>query len=587
MRGRVPLAALAAALVTAPLLRQVASTVPDPRSGVFLADGADFSVADAAALDLDQRTLIGRLSLGTDGGLAAAARIYAEGGFSGPCADLTLVDGSIMADIGRGTSLLGSSLGGDDVLLTALEDAAAGSIRLRVRYAVESAAFVGSCRVGGNPAADLSGCLAQSGNIYVGDQRYPYVYSPLEDNYNTRTLAGLGAAARDAHADTPTFKKFLAYYGETDYANEWILAAFGGLPTFFRNGNPDFSRFDQEGRAAAVQWGTVVLNLWMYVMGLVEGAIDDCVACDTPGACNSLPRRALDQARALYTGSQYDKTPDGGYLLFAVAQRGCMRCGTCTSGDGMAAVNAEIFQLYSQAEEHLAEGTCTYMEEHRDRILGLLTVPLVQGILEQTHALDHHEDHQQTIQGQGAAFAAAILPLVDACSQSGALTIYNDLTPGRGTIGSYEVVRFALERNYDCLGITCQDVGGLVDPAGGGYYAGAGPCGAAVTDDDDDFVLPATTSSGGDAAVRPSASSSNDVANTATAESSFESYGSVIGWMEVTALFVVVFGVLVVIALLRKRKQRGQQEEDPAADSTGIALPEVPDLALEKDKAIV
>jgi len=317
--------------------------------------------------------------------------------------------------------------------------------------------------------------------------------------------------------------------------------------------------------------GTVVLNLWMYVLGAVEDTTGSCEACDMPGDCNPVQRRALDEARALYTGSQYKDTADGGYLLYALAQSGCTRCGTCIGEDGVAAVNAEIFHRFAQVREHLADGTCVNMNAHRDRIRGLLTVPLVQGILQQAYALDHHGDHQQAIQGQGAAFAAAILPLVDACDQSDALAIYHDLTPGRATSGSYEFVRSALEWNYKCLGITCRDVGGLVDPAGGGYYAGAGPCHAAVTDDDDDFVLPSTASSDGAAA----------------ADSSVESYGSVISWIEVTALSVVVLGVLVIVTLLRKRKRRGRQEEDPAADATSITLPEVPDLALEKDKAIV
>jgi len=612
MRGRVPRAALSATLLAA-LLRPSASAAADPRDPAYDPAHPDaYDPDDAAHLDLDQRTLVGRLSLGTAGGLDAAARIYAEGGYSGPCADVTF-GGGLAADVGRGTALRGNSAGGDDVFLTVLEDAAAGSTRLRVAYDVGRS--LGWCRVGGSPTPDLSGCLAASGNIYAVDAAggnaypyvYPYAYAPLADNYNARTLAGLGARAREEHAGAPTFRKFVAYYGESDYADEWIRAAFGGASTFFRNGNPDFGRFDLEGRAAAVQFGTVVLNLWMYVMGLVEGAVAGCVPWGADGVVNPEGRRALDEARALYMGSQSENTADGGYLLHAVAQHGCARFGTCTGGDGFAAASAGILRAFEEARGHLADGKCASVAGGRDRLRSLMTVPLVQGVLQRAHALDRHGDHQMAIQGQGAAFAAALLPLVDTCSQSGALTIYNDLTPGRGTIGSYDVVRFALERSYGCLGITCEDVGGLLDPTGNGYYAGAGPCNPADTKvvvpeipdtnnmmkpeipdrDDDDFALPSTRYSDDDAAVWASASSSNDAANTAATESSFESYGSTIGWLEGAALAVVVFGVLVAVALLRKRKRRGRQEEDPAAASTDTALPEVPEQVLEKDKAIV
>ena len=47
----------------------------------------------------------------------------------------------------------------------------------------------------------------------------------------------------------------------------------------------------------------------------------------------------------------------------------------------------------------------------------------------------------------GAAFAAAVLPLVNACSEGSAVIIQNDLAPGKAMKGSYEVVNLG-ERGW-------------------------------------------------------------------------------------------------------------------------------------------
>ena len=76
------------------------------------------------------------------------------------------------------------------------------------------------------------------------------------------------------------------------------------------------------------------------------------------------------------------------------------------------------------------------------------------------YELDVHDDFQETTQGMATAFGAAVLPLVHTCSKDSASLIHNDLAPGK-SMRSYFVVKDAFERNYDCLGIKCEDVGGL------------------------------------------------------------------------------------------------------------------------------
>jgi hypothetical protein len=43
----------------------------------------------------------------------------------------------------------------------------------------------------------------------------------------------------------------------------------------------------------------------------------------------------------------------------------------------------------------------------------------------------------------------------------------------------FAAVKSALESTYGCLGITCADVGGVIDDGTGTYKVGAAPCGGA------------------------------------------------------------------------------------------------------------
>ena len=102
---------------------------------------------------------------------------------------------------------------------------------------------------------------------------------------------------------------------------------------------------------------------------------------------------------------------------------------------------------------------------------------------------------------EGVVFARAILPRVAACSSTDAATIYynmanfstdfpctlgaSDSSTYNGysscTLPDFSAVKTAFENNYDCLGVTCSDIGGLLESGDSAYYDGASPC----SDDDD------------------------------------------------------------------------------------------------------
>merc|ERR1712039_349588 len=92
--------------------------------------------------------------------------------------------------------------------------------------------------------------------------------------------------------------------------------------------------------------------------------------------------------------------------------------------------------------------------------------------------MDKNQDTSEKSAAEAAVFAAAVLPLVHHCNTNDAKTIYTNTRVGRTTT-SFDDVKKAFENNYECMGITCADVGGLVGPEGD-YFEGAGPCGGDI-----------------------------------------------------------------------------------------------------------
>ena len=215
----------------------------------------------------------------------------------------------------------------------------------------------------------------------------------------------------------------------------------------------------------------MVLNLWMYVAASLEKASSMCANGTKEDA-----QRVWDTAFSLYTGSKVDSTTFGGYALYNLAQIQCQEYGTCKKGS-VAPINFEVINNFVLGKNQIAEGMCNNVGDNARRIKTLMTVPLIQGTLKVAYELDLEVDVRQRTQGEAAAFLTATIPLVDSCSGPNANILYNDLAPGKATKASYEVLKAAFERSYDCMGIKCADVGGLTNIRGDEYLPRAEPCG--------------------------------------------------------------------------------------------------------------
>lgn len=464
-----------------------ASPIRSLSEELFISYEPQTTVTDHAAIDLDQQAIEAQLAAGTDEGMANAMKIYSEGAFSKSYAEVTL-DAALASSLPKGAEVQGTNTNGDEIRGATLDEADAGDKIIRVQYSVTGVqeSYVG-CQVGGNPDPVLDGCFQPTGTMTIGAiGEQPYSYEPTTGNKNARTIQGFSTGAKAKMYDCEkcpykTYQKFYDYYKAYDYGDKWVQAAFNKAQANFENGSADFSSYKGDGLNQAIKKGTAYLNIWMYVNRELEDAIDDCEKSCPTESCNADQVHAWDEAVAFYTGSIPKASKTGGVLLYTLAQKRCADYGTCVQdGDeaGMATVNSKIFQLFNSGKQNLQQGKCADAEKNVAEITSLMSVPMIQGTLRYAHIIGEQKGMTEKAEAEGATFAAAVLPILHACSASDATTVYNNMRTGSGADVDFAAVKQAFEKNYGCMKVTCEDIGGLLQADGETFFDGAGPCGS-------------------------------------------------------------------------------------------------------------
>jgi hypothetical protein len=216
----------------------------------------------------------------------------------------------------------------------------------------------------------------------------------------------------------------------------------------------------------------------MYVIREMEDAVDDCQAGCVD--CNDDPVHAWDEAVAFYSGSLEGVDGAGsGKMLYALADKRCKNYKTCVGGtnSGTSVVNRELMELFKLGQAKLLQGKCSEVPGVMKDIVEWMTVPLVQGALRYAYKVAELQGKSKE-KAEGAAFSAAVLPLVDSCKPSAATLIAKNMNIDSATpmTDGFAAVKDAFESTYSCLGITCAQVGGLLVTETT-YYDGFGPCG--------------------------------------------------------------------------------------------------------------
>ena len=255
--------------------------------------------------------------------------------------------------------------------------------------------------------------------------------------------------------------------------------------------------------AEIIKKGTAYLSVAMYVIRELEDAIYDCDTKCSVGQCNDDDAvHALDEAVAFYYGTdEYD------VFHHSLANKRCANFGTC-SGDcpleGDANVNVNIFTLFGEMQTHLQRAECDEARPLVQEISKQMWVPLIQGTLRYAWILDETNNPGASLsekaQAEGAIFAAGVLPIIHDCDANAAATIYDNMKIQTNINVDFTAVKQAFESCYDKIGITCADVGGIVNSAGSAYDSDlTRPCGGFANVPDG--ACPATPSSASTAAI--------------------------------------------------------------------------------------
>lgn len=312
-----------------------------------------------------------------------------------------------------------------------------------------------------------------------------------------RTLAGFstGAATKssknyddapDHNPDVdmvkePFFKVANAYWTThgPKTANSWadaiITAAFDGAAV----GDIDFNTTGADFRVETIGKGIVYLNALPYVFWEMQDAINDCMAGTVKANGDSV--HAWDEAVAFYVGSAVgpqEGGPDGlststsGYLMYTLGEKRCPNYKTCTADndneptEGYSAVNSEIMAYFQAGESAIVDSKdvsgCAAVQETKDAIATRSIIPLIQGTLRYLYKTEAKASAKEA--GELFAFASAILPYVDQCNSETADALYNKAWLFSADV-AYVNLKADLEKTYECLGVSCTDIGELRDDA--------------------------------------------------------------------------------------------------------------------------
>jgi hypothetical protein len=451
-----------------------------------------------------------------------AQNIYDEGAHSESYARVNVTTtGGLPEDVVQGQVVQAISISGTPITGTVCGDYSAGSTLFRFLYDTDDSLST-VCHVGQLPEdiQATDGCINDTGTIEIdGATPIQYEYDHQIHNYNEQTIARLSLDAKDMMHDCATcpyltYDKFYNYYGEFDYAHQWVVSAFDRNETDFKLGNGDFSKYGDLGRAGKcsmirrwyycivwflsnarvphcvsllfwlefVQKATLMMNIWMYVIGQMEDALDQCVS--GPDTYNGEAVHAWDEAVAYYVGSLQGKPGnEDGALLYNLANFYCGYFKTCgessNQASGNSAVNIRIMRAFSAAQNDINMGQCDAARKRKVEIETAMAIPLIQGSIMYSYLRDYamsedNYDDRDHVDATGAVFAASVLPLVHSCNTDDAQVIYDYMRAGLFD-SDYPAVRAAFENNFQCLGVTCADVGGIYD-ASKGYLLNASPC---------------------------------------------------------------------------------------------------------------
>ena len=320
--------------------------------------------------------------------------------------------------------------------------------------------------------------------------------SGTNSDQTLQSISQPGATSMVSDTWWPIYKVYWA--DQINYADEFVQK-YGGAGAAYQAAT----------RVELVKKGIAYQGVWMYAVHKFETAIADCLK-GTTADVNSA-KLNWDKGMAYYVGSQEGTTTGAstGNLLYNLAQKRCADFGTCattTDSSTIATANKEAIAKATEGMAYFVHTQLSCADPQLDtifrNIVSQMTVPLVQGMLKYAWKADPAQSggscatdagkNEAAVSStcakswaEGWAFAAAVLPQVHKCDASAATKIKENLdiesTAGPMT-GGVKAVKDAIESVYDCLGISCTDVGAY--QASGTVFNGMSACTFAPSTDE-------------------------------------------------------------------------------------------------------
>jgi len=263
------------------------------------------------------------------------------------------------------------------------------------------------------------------------------------------------------------------YYDDDVYADTFVKNAYDATGKWA-------SRSDAL-RAELAAKGTSYQAVWMAVVRGFEDAAAQCVAANGTGV--NATSAAWDEAWALYAGSLEGLDGSGdGYLLHSLAEKRCLQFATCDA-DGKAIANVKALMAAKAGLDAMRKADCSGVAEQIPGLVRQMTIPEVQGMVRYAYLADPAVNGgscdttgactYDKAWAEAWAFAAAVLPQIDACDSFVAAEIAENLdvdTPvGTPLVDGFAYVKGLVESVYDCLGITCDEIGQYLQDDGTAY----------------------------------------------------------------------------------------------------------------------
>jgi len=138
----------------------------------------------------------------------------------------------------------------------------------------------------------------------------------------------------------------------------------------------------------------------------------------------------------------------------------------------------ESLQKFTDGKHKLDQGKCNEIRPIIDRIVQLMTIPLVQGTLRYAYKTARG-DNTPKEKAEGVAFLGAVIPQVYECSHEDAEILKRHMWIDgniKASVDGFKSVKEAFQRNYGCLGIKCSDIGGHLDDLTDNYHQDFRPC---------------------------------------------------------------------------------------------------------------